>query len=622
MPLPQAQFDDLVARLTAESARAPGAYKAKVALLALTGYAYIFVVLLGLSVLTALLMVTLFAGKAGVLAFKLGIPLLILVWIILRALWVRLSPPEGLAITRAQAPALFDTIDEIRHATRGPRTHQVLVTDEFNAAVTQIPRLGLFGWPKNYLIIGLPLMQALSPLQFKAVLCHEYGHLSRSHAKFSNWIYRMRLTWLRLMGALEGAQHWGAFVFRRFVHWYVPYFNAYSFVLARANEYEADGFAARVCGAPAAASALSTVEVRARYVSERYWPDVYQSANRESMPSFAPFANLPARYGAGLSEADANTWLTQALRRKTGTDDTHPALADRLASLKQPAQLDPPPAESAARHYLGAALDPVTATFDAQWLERIKAGWQERHEYAQQAQRKLAELDDKAARETLSADEALNRAQWTEEFNSAAAALPLYEALAAQDDASADAHFAAGRLLLARDDIAGVARIEKAVALNHWLTLGACEHVIGFYVRNGDNLPAQPWRDRANARAAREDAARQERATLPFKKVYVSHDLNAETLEAMRAVFADCPQIDCVYLARKTLEHFPEMPLYVIGFRNRRFQRSEKKIQAVQQRLVNELQCPGEFFVLSITGDNAPVAGILKKIEHAKIYPR
>lgn len=141
MSLPRAQFDDLVVRLTAESARAPGAYKAKVALLALTGYAYIFVVLLGLSVLTALLMVTLFAGKAGVLAFKLGIPLLILVGIILRALWVRLSPPEGLAITRAQAPALFDTIDEIRDATRGPRTHQVLVTDEFNAAVTQIPRL-------------------------------------------------------------------------------------------------------------------------------------------------------------------------------------------------------------------------------------------------------------------------------------------------------------------------------------------------------------------------------------------------------------------------------------------------------------------------------------------------
>lgn len=621
MALNQAQFDELVERLTVASQRDPGAYKLKVGLLALAGYAYIFFVLLALAALTVLLVAMLVVGKAGVLAFKLGIPLLVLVWIILRALWVRLTPPVGHPLTPAQAPKLFETISEIRAATRGPRTHQVLVTDEFNAAVTQIPRLGMFGWQKNYLIIGLPLMQALSPQQFKAVLCHEYGHLSRSHAKFGAWIYRMRLTWARLMNALESAQHWGAFVFRRFVRWYVPYFNAYSFVLARANEYEADGFAARVCGAATAASALSTVEVRARYLSDRYWPDVYQAADREATPAFAPFAALPARYGAGLSNADAETWLAQALRRKTGTDDTHPALVDRLASLHQPAKLEPQPAENAAVVYLGASLETLTASFDAQWLERVKDGWRERHEYAREARGKLAELEAKAARETLGGEEAMNLAQWTEEFKSAEAALPLYENIAASENA-ASAHFAVGRLLLARDDAAGVARIEQALALDHWMTLNGCQQVIAYYVRNGDNPAAQPWRDRAITRADKEDAARQERATLPLKKVYVGHDLKDDVLDAMRAVFADCPEIDRVYLVRKSLEHFPEMPLYVIGYRNRRFNRSDKKTGAVTQRLINELKCPGELFVLPVTGNNAPLESLFKKIADARIFLR
>jgi Zn-dependent protease with chaperone function len=622
MALSQTQFDDLVSRLTVESEHAPGAYKLKVALLALTGYAYIFFVLLGLAALTVLLTAMLIFGKAAVIALKLGIPLLILVWIILRALWVRLQPPDGMPVTRAQAPVLFETIDVIRIETRGPRTHQVLVTDDFNAAVTQIPRLGLFGWQKNYLIIGLPLMQALSPSQFKAVLCHEYGHLSRSHAKFGNWIYRMRLTWARLMGALEGAQHWGAFVFRAFVHWYVPYFNAYSFVLARANEYEADRFAARVCGASTAASALATVEVRARYLSERYWPDVYQSANREPAPSFAPFAGMPARYGAGLAEADAQTWLTQALRRKTGTDDTHPALADRLASLGQPALLEPQPAEAAARYFLGASLDSLTATFDAQWLERIKEGWQQRHQYAREAQDKLAALEVKASRETLSAEEALNRASWTEEFKSADAALPLYEAMAAADDKAAAAHFATGRLLLAREDAAGIVRIEKAVALDGWFTLNGCQHVIAYFVRNGDNASAQPWRERAYARAEQEDTARRERATLPFKKIYSPHGLDETALAAMREVFATRPEIDLAYVVRKRLDHFAELPLYVVGFQNRRFYRADKTVRAVQQRLVNELKSPGECLIVSMTGNNAPLAKIIKKVEGAKIYRR
>ena len=40
------------------------------------------------------------------------------------------------------------------------------------------------------------------------------------------------------------------------------------------------------------------------------------------------------------------------------------------------------------------------------------------------------------------------------------------------------------------------------------------------------------------------------------------------------------------------------------------------------QRLVDEFECPGEWVVLSITGDNAPIAGIMKKIKSAKIYSR
>lgn len=626
MALTQTQFDDLVARLTKASERAPDTYKAKVALLALGGYAYIFLVLAVLSALTFLVMASLVLSKAGVLAIKLGIPLLVLVCIIMRALWVRLAPPDGTPITREEAPVLFAAIDEIRAATHGPRTHQVLVTDDFNAAVTQIPRLGLFGWPKNYLIIGLPLAQALSPDQFRAVLCHEYGHLSRAHARFSNWIYRMRLTWARLMGALESAEHWGVFVFRRFVRWYVPYFNAYSFVLARANEYEADAFSARICGASTTASALTGVEVRARFLSERYWPGIYKTADRDAAPSFAPYADLAGRYASGVVQTDANTWLEQALRRKTGTDDTHPALADRLSALKQPAKLDPLPQENAARYFLGSTLDKLTAAFDALWLNRVQESWQQRYEYAHEAQAKLAALEAKAAHAQLEGEEAWNRAQWTEEFKSTEDALPMYQAIVAADAKPdtpvAAAHLAVGRILLARGDARGIGNIEKALTGNHWLTLEGCGHVIAYFLGNGDTAGAQPWRERANERAELEDAAQAERASLPFTEVYMRHGLAETELAPMREVFATVPDIDRVYLVRKKLQHFPDVPLYVVGFRNKMFARSEKNTQAIQQRLVNALQCPGEFFVLPITGNNSPIASILKKVEHSEVYRR
>ncbi len=100
-------------------------------------------------------------------------------------------------------PALFQEIAQVRRALRARPIHEVILTSEMNAAVCQVPRLGLFGWPRNYLILGLPLMASMPVEQFRAVLAHEFGHLSKNHARFGNWIYRIRQVWYRLLGALE-----------------------------------------------------------------------------------------------------------------------------------------------------------------------------------------------------------------------------------------------------------------------------------------------------------------------------------------------------------------------------------------------------------------------------------
>ena len=151
----------------------------------------------------------------------------------------------GVDLQRASAEAgrLFALADELTAKLAAPHIHTVLITHDFNAAVSQVSRLGVFGWPHNYLLVGLPLMEALTPVQFSAVLAHELGHLSGRHGRFAGWIYRVRQTWVQLMVRLERERRWGVFIFSWFINWYAPYFNAYSFVLARRHEYEADAAA-------------------------------------------------------------------------------------------------------------------------------------------------------------------------------------------------------------------------------------------------------------------------------------------------------------------------------------------------------------------------------------------
>jgi Zn-dependent protease with chaperone function len=193
-------FDALIRRLEASSHRSPRLYRVKVGLLGALGYVYIAGILAFLAGIIVLLGVLAIKAHGGALAVKGMVPAVVLAWAVIRALWVRIPDASGLAITPERAPGLFAAIERVRAALDGPKFRRVLLYGEFNAGVTQRPRWGIIGPNVNDLLVGLPLLQALSPGEFEAVLAHEMGHVSRQHGRFGHWVYRVRGTWSRLAG--------------------------------------------------------------------------------------------------------------------------------------------------------------------------------------------------------------------------------------------------------------------------------------------------------------------------------------------------------------------------------------------------------------------------------------
>ncbi len=136
------RFEQLVRELEGYAEAHPAQYKLKVALLAFSGYAYVFAVLGAVIALTVSCFVLIKDGSSGhALLFKVGIALIVLATVIVRALWVRLEPPTGIELQREHAPRLFLLIDKIRNALGTPAFHHLLIVNELNAAVVQVPRL-------------------------------------------------------------------------------------------------------------------------------------------------------------------------------------------------------------------------------------------------------------------------------------------------------------------------------------------------------------------------------------------------------------------------------------------------------------------------------------------------
>src|SRR5215469_1152256 len=293
MSLDRTRYEALVRRMEEFAQRSPRLYRWWILALAALGYAYLLVLVVAL---LALLVASVYGLRTAtaMLSVKLFFVVGALLLVVLRSLWVTLKPPGGEPLVPRDAPAFFERLDQLSARLKAPRIHDVLITEDFNAAVCQMPRLGVFGWHRNYLLVGLPLMKCLTVLQLEAVLAHELGHLSRGHARVGNWIYRLRLVWQRLDEAFAAKPQRGAGVIRAFLRWYIPYFAGCSFPLARNNEFEADASSVQLTSPLAAAQALTNVSVLGSYLQQRYWPAINAGARDSAQPAFAPFSALNA----------------------------------------------------------------------------------------------------------------------------------------------------------------------------------------------------------------------------------------------------------------------------------------------------------------------------------------
>src|SRR5215207_9036511 len=84
MAITQQEFDDLVVDLERDAESNPQWYKLKLGAFALLGYCYIF----GISLLLLAAIAAIVAARNAIV-LKLAIPLIVLVGIVLKALWVK-----------------------------------------------------------------------------------------------------------------------------------------------------------------------------------------------------------------------------------------------------------------------------------------------------------------------------------------------------------------------------------------------------------------------------------------------------------------------------------------------------------------------------------------------------
>ncbi|HEX6707901.1 MAG TPA: M48 family metallopeptidase [Albitalea sp.] len=629
----QARFEQMVARLERESDASPRSYQLKVAALALLGFLILALIVgvagFGLVLLAGIAVATLLTGgKALILLFKLGKLLLVLaipLWLLVRsasqALFTRLPPPQGLELRRAEAPALFAAMDGMRRGMKGPRFHHVLVTDEMNAAVVQRPLFGLFGFPRNYLILGLPLLEALSAEEALAVVAHEYGHLAGSHSRFAAYIYRLRHSWGTIQAVAQQWQGWTGRPLQRIVGWYAPYFNAYTFVLARANEYQADAASAELVGAGVAASALKRVNISA----SQY--DAFVESTLTTIRDLpAPPADLSAQWAARALQAPpaerAEQWLRRALERESQASDTHPVLRERLRALTGHAvsasELPAPVAASAALAWLGSGVAGLRETLQRQWHERVAQPWAQRHQELQTRLRRLEELEAMAEPDV---DARIERLRLRIDLHPEIDHLPALVAFNAERPDTPLTLFLEGCVRLDQGDEGGIGVLERTIALDADATRPACEKIHAWLSQRAD-ARAGAWADRWKERLAFEEDRSRQMHTLDLSHELRASGLGEAEIERAREVLRMGGEgVQRAFLARRVLPADPSIATYVLGLELTRWAAFRSKGPEIVKRLT-DFEWPVHVFVCAMVDEHKALRTKLEALPGAQVVFR
>lgn len=527
-----------------------------------TGLGYLAYALFPLMTLIGALTTLSLASSAGTIWAWLHA----LVWLALTAgfglisftqLRIKISNPSGLGLKEDKAPRLYELLAELGENYKHPKIHRLVIHDKFSLDLVPVPRFGLPFLTTNVLYIGLPILQGLSPAQFRGALARILGQYSSAHNRKTHWIHRWHQFCIMAQHALRKQS---SALFRPlslFFRIYTPLQEYWAAAALRQDDLEADVYALEIMNDSEVADLILRYEVCEAFLKQKYWPKIYAMLRKNpANPSHLPHINMTKVLRNALTENEFAQTMKDLINQEARWRDTRPVLHERLNNIGQTKLDMPPPVmETAAHRYLGEAQGAVIKLLDRQWLSRhdrtrasqqtqsanLHADADDKPGVGQAAilgnqsaddipapqaaatttapaatatesdegstitvaeRKRLAELRKKSGSGKLNEDEAWELAYLTEKLEDKSRAVSLYQQVLKQNPNHAKTLFAIGRIMLSRTDKAGVKVLERAMRLDPGCVAQGCWMLAKYFKNIGEDGLSRQYLERASKQAA------------------------------------------------------------------------------------------------------------------------
>ena len=304
---------------------------------------------------------------------------MVLFFLLLSGQIFRLRFPQvpGLKLSKERVPDLYRVITGVRGDIPQPAINSVVLTDQYELRIEEVPCFGFPFLTTTTLAIGMPMLQTLSEEEFRCELMKRLGQYSRGRFQPCHWLFRSRRLWRRYLNAFNEHKRLGGTPLRWFFSVYSPLFEMLTLPAARMDELAGDDAALEWLNDKDYFVALKSSSIAEIFLKADYWRKVHQAAVKNPKATLKPFEKLEHISGYLGSQNFRRKWLCNAVVAKQNLSKAMPVFSARRENLGQSKLGDAPVAaeKTAAMACLGAARKELVSNLDKHWCSTTCAQW-------------------------------------------------------------------------------------------------------------------------------------------------------------------------------------------------------------------------------------------------------
>ncbi len=515
---------------------------------------------------------------------------------LIKGLFYKFDEPVGHKIDEQSAPQLFSLLYQIKREIHGAKIHQVIIDNQLNAYIEEVPRLGVFFGYRRTLVIGLPLLLALNEKDLGAVLAHEYAHFSKKHGKWRARIFRSYRMWKKIYDDYKKTEKKN-FLISKFSYWYLPKINDILFFTQKRDEFEADALAARISGNQTVADSL--IKLRIYDVKlQRFYSEISKIADQSSEPVQNYFSLMEASFRAPLSIDLINAILESIREHKTLPFHTHPSTSERIAAIKASIRVPDETGLPAYSTLIGTA--DMLNILNGMYVKNITESWHQRYQKLQEDINIRHTLDKSLEGGSLDSKDTLTRGLLIERYEGTSEALSAFEEGMKTYPDYLPLKYHYNRLLLNTDRELAEEALTNIMNEDAQLIPHVCLELMNHHLHHQNREKALEYYYYAIRFMETNEEAKKERSTLSGN--LIPHDLSDTTLSNLIESCKKYRQIKKVYVAILDLKLTQDFPLYAIGIS---YKCSRKKAVRIQQALMDQNPIRWEVFYFPINRNRA-----------------